>query len=153
MRCKDLEQHWEEWLAGEAAPTFLQHLRQCSRCRALAEELAPTARWVSTLRLEPPEPGPAFWARLQERLEESARPLDFWATLASVAGRTAWALAVVLLLFAFWVLREPAEPSAVAAFDAPQNYVEDGTLPPVTNGQLDRDQVLLTVVSQPEVEQ
>lgn len=153
MRCKDIEQHWEDCLAGEATPAFVQHLRECPRCRALAEELTPTARWVSALRLEPPELGPAFWARLQERLEESGRPLDFWATLASVAGRTAWALAVFLLLFALWVLRDPAEPSTVAAFDAPQNYVEDGTLPPVANGQLDRDQVLLTLVSQPEVEE
>jgi len=153
MRCKDIEQHWEAWLAGEALPAFVQHLRECSHCRALAEELTPTARWVSALRLEPPEPGPAFWARLQERLEESRRPLDFWATLASVAGRTAWALAVLLLLFAFWVLGEPAEPSTAAAFDAPRNYVDDGMLPPVANGRLDRDQVLLTLVSQSEVQE
>jgi hypothetical protein len=152
MRCKDFEQHLEDWLAGEAAPEFLQHLRACSRCRALAEDLAPTGRWVSALRLEAPGPGPDFWARLQEQLEASERRADFWAALGWAAGRAAWALTVVLLLFAFWVLREPAEPSAVAAFDAPQNYVEDGTLPPVGNGQLDRSQVLLTLVSAPEVQ-
>jgi len=153
MRCKDFQQHLEDWLAGEATPEFLQHLRECTRCRALAENVAPTGRWVSALRLQAPEPGPAFWPRLREQLEASERRADFWATLGWVAGRTAWVLTVVLLLFAFWVLREPAEPSTAAAFDAPQNYVEDSTLPPVGNGQLDRSQVLLTLVSQPEVQE
>ncbi len=153
MRCRDVEQHWEDWLAGEAAPAFLEHLRECSRCRALAEELAPTAQWVPTLRLEPPEPGPAFWARLRERLEESERGADFWATLTWVAGRAAVALAVLFFLLAFLTFGEPGESSAVAAFDAPQAYIEEGDLPSGVNGPLDQDQVLLTLVSQPEVQE
>lgn len=151
MKCKELNKRWEDWLSDDAPPGFEQHLRVCRRCQGWAEGLARTSEWMSALRLEPPEPGPAFWARLRERLQESERGPDVWTELSLLAGRAAVALAVLVLLLAFWVLGQAPAPSAVAAFDAPQTYLEAaaGPLPPV-NGQWNRDQVVLTLVVQPE---
>lgn len=151
MKCSELEQHFEQWLGGSEAPALAEHLRQCPRCRQLAEELSRTSGWLSALSLEPPEPGPAFWPRLRERLEVADRGADSWTSLVWLARRTAPVLTALALVLALWVLSRPAPPEI--PFDAPQAYLEDSTLPgPGANGQLDRDQVLLTLVAQKEVQ-
>lgn len=150
MKCREVEQLWEEWLSGGSVPLLEQHFRECAGCRELAAELARTPAWLALLREEPREPGPAFWIGLQERLEETRFRWDFWTTLGWAASRAAVVLAVLVLLFAVAVLQAPPEP-AMAEFDAPPIYVETaaGNVP-VANGQLNRDQVMLTLVAQVE---
>lgn len=150
MKCADLERYWEDWLGGTAPPEFEDHLRACERCRALAGGLAKSRTLFEILRHDPPEPSSAFWARLEASLRQADRKAEFWALLALSARRATVALAALAMALGLWVWTHPALP--VAAFDAPQTFlVDDATLPgPATNGQIDRDQVVLTLVERRE---
>ncbi|MGH9862356.1 MAG: hypothetical protein ACRD35_02930 [Candidatus Acidiferrales bacterium] len=151
MTCKEMELYFEEWRSGRAPAAFEEHLRQCVACRELAEELGRAAAWLGATALEAPEPGPAFWARLRARLEEADRRADFWGALGWVAGRAALVLSAVVLILTVWVWRESAPSNGQVAFDAPQSYLEDSSLPGTGAGrQLNRDEVLLTLVAQQE---
>lgn len=146
MSCAEFEKQWEEWLNGAASPEMERHLEVCNRCRNLAAELPRTSQWVAALREEPREPEPAFWARLEEQLGESQRDADFWAALGWASSRVVLALAVLAFLLAAWLMQAPPRP-AVAEFDAPQTYVSAAGAVSVQNGQLNRDQVVLTLVA------
>ena len=150
MQCADFERHCEDWLDATPPPEFEAHRRACERCRALAEELAGTRGLFGSIRREPPEPSAAFWARLEEGLSEADRKAEFWALLALSARRTAVALAALAMALGLWVWTHPAPP--LSAFDAPQTFlVDDASLPgPATYGQIDRDQVVLTLVARRE---
>lgn len=153
MTCKQVEKYWEEWLAGSAAPEFGRHLETCPRCRQQAAELARTSDWLALLQREPPEPGPAFWAQLRQRLEEGDSAAEFWTTLGWVAARTALALGFLVMLLGLAVMIELPRP-AMAEFDAPQAYVAAGTAAiPVAEGRPNRDQVVLTLVAYTEPQQ
>ena len=150
MKCDELEKYGEEWLSGTTSPELDQHLEECPRCRQQAADLARTSRWLPLLRREPPEPGPAFWTRLRQRLEESERGADFWEALSWVASRAALELAAVVLLLGLGMLFESPAPAG-ADFEAPQTYGDDvATGIPVSNVPLNRDQVVLTLVAQTE---
>ena len=149
MSCKRFEQEWEGWLRGQASRDFLEHLGECRACADQAAELGRTREWLAPLRQEPPLPGAAFWARLAERLEAEDRAGDFWTALNWVAARATLALVVVVLLMILGALLEPA-PAAVADFDTPQAYLEEASGVTVANGQLNRDQVVLTLVAYQE---
>jgi len=148
MRCKELEQYWEEWLRGSAPAELAEHLERCPACRQLTAELERTAAWLASLGEEPALPGPAFWARLRQRLEAEERAGDLWASLNWVAARAALALAVLAFFLTLGVLLEP--PAAVADFDTPQGYLAETTGVAGANGQLNRDQVVLTLVAYQE---
>lgn len=152
MKCSELEKHWEEWLEGAVPAEVEHHLRECPRCRERAAELAQTSAWLGLLPQPPHEPGPAFWARLKQRLEESEQEADFWQGLTWVSSRVALALGALVLLLAAWVLQAPPQP-AVAEFDAPQTYLQAAAALPPGNAQLNRDQVVLTLVAQREPQQ
>ena len=66
-----------------------------------------------------------------------------------MAARATLALVVVVLLMILGALLEPA-PAAVADFDTPQAYLEEASGVTVANGQLNRDQVVLTLVAYQE---
>jgi len=151
MRCKDFEQHWEEWLRGGAPPELAEHLKLCPFCREQAVELERTAAWLASLREEPALPGSAFWARLRQRLEAEERAGDLWVSLNWVAARAALALAAFAFFLTLGVLLEP--PAAVADFDAPRTYLDETAGVAVANGQLNRDQVVLTLVAYQEPQQ
>ena len=150
MSCKRFEQEWEGWLRGQASRDFLEHLGECRACADQAAELGRTREWLAPLRQEPPLPGAAFWARLAERLEAEDRAGDFWTALDWVAARATLALAVLVLLLTVGVLLESPAPAAVAEFDAPQPYFEENRGVVLANGQLNRDQVVLTLVAYQE---
>lgn len=147
MSCRQFEEHWEEWLRGTPPPELTRHLEACAACRRQAEELKQSSAWLAALRVETPPPGPAFWARLRERLEAPGAAADFWEGLSWAAARAAWALAVLVLLLGLGVLLEPAP---TAEFDQPLGYLEESSGVAVANGQLDRDQVVLTLVAYQE---
>ena len=150
MKCADLKRHAEDWLSGAAPPEIEAHLRTCARCRRLAMEIAGTLPLLEALRTDPPEASLTFWARLEEGLREVDRKAEFWSSLALSAQRAALVLGALALALGLWVWTQPAAP--VAAFDAPQVFIiEDSSLPgPASNGALDRDQVVLTLVAQRE---
>ncbi len=151
MTCKETANYFEEWRSGTAPAGFEEHLRECAACRELAAELVRAAAWLEAARLETPEPGPSFWPRLEARLEEADRRADFWAALGWAASRTAVALAAVALILTLWVWRESSPSTQQVAFDAPQVYLGDSSLPGTgANRQLNRDEVLLTLVAQQE---
>lgn len=153
MKCADFERYCEDWLSGVAAEEFEAHLRSCDRCRAAAEDLADTCALFPLFRAEPPEPSQGFWVRLEDGLTEADRKAEFWTSLTLTAQRAVFALGVLALALGLWIWTHPAPP--VAAFDAPQTFLaEDSTLPgPGANGQLDRDQVVLTLVARQQEEQ
>lgn len=153
MTCADFERYCEDWLSGAAPAEFEAHLRSCERCRAAAEELAGTRSLLALFRAEPPEPAPSFWARLEDALTESDRRAEFWASLAFAARRAALALGALALALGLWIWTHPVPP--VAAFDDPQSFLTgDSNLPgPGPDGQLDRDQVVLTLVARREGKQ
>jgi hypothetical protein len=150
MKCEDLGLLWEERGQPGAAAELEQHLRACAGCRERAAELEPTSHWLLLLTQEAPAASNAFWPRLREQLEAADRRRDFSAVLVAFAQRAAAVLAAVVLLLTVGVLQESAE-SGVAEFDAPQTYLGDvpGS-PGPANGQLDRDQVVLTLVARAE---
>lgn len=150
MKCGELKIYWEAWLAGSAPAEVEQHLRDCARCGAQSAELRATARWLAAAAVKPPEASPAFWARLRSELEAAEQRRDSWAALALVGRRAAAALAGLVLLLALGYVKQASEP-AVADFDAPQTLVEEppGSVGPA-NGQLNRDQVVLTLVARAE---
>src|SRR3972149_4785013 len=133
MSCKRFDQEWEGWLRGQASREFLAHLGQCRACAGQAVELARTGDWLARLRPEPPLPATAFWARL------GGRP-------GAGAPR---ALGVLVPLMTLGVLLQPS-PAAVTDFDAPQSYLEESNGVAVANGQLNRDQGVLTLVAYQE---
>src|SRR3972149_6405380 len=94
-------------------------------------------------------PGSAFWGGLAERLEAEDRAGDSWSALSWVAARATLALAVLVLLMTLGVLLQPS-PAAVTDFDAPQSYLEESNGVAVANGQLNRDQGVLTLVAYQE---
>ena len=151
MKCTDFEAYWEDRLKGEAPAALEQHLRECAHCRELAGELARTAGWLALLKQEPPEPNPAFWIQLKEKLEERERGRDFWAALGWAAGRAALALTVLVLTLAVGMVWQITH-AEVAEFDGPQVYLQEspGSVPLPTNGRLNRDQVVLTLVAEAE---
>jgi len=151
MKCSDFETNWEERLSGEKAAALEDHLRECPHCRELAGELARTSGWLALVQQEPPEASPAFWPRLKVRIEERERGRDFWAALGWAAGRAALALAVLVVTLTvgmFWQITH----TEVAEFDGPQVYLQEspGSVPLPTNGRLNRDQVVQTLVLQAE---
>ena len=152
MKCADFERYYEDWLSGVAGEEFDAHLRSCDRCRAAAGDLAGTRALFALFRADPPEPSQGFWVRLEDGMAEADRKAEFWTSLALTAQRAVVALGVLALGLGLWIWTHPAPP--VAAFDAPQTYLaEDSALPgPGANGQLDRDQVLLTLVARQQEE-
>ncbi|HSC77856.1 MAG TPA: hypothetical protein VLB32_04775 [Candidatus Acidoferrales bacterium] len=153
MKCTELEAHWEDWREGKAPAALEEHLRECAHCRELAAELARTSSWLALLQQEPPEASPAFWPRLREQIEERERGRDFWAALGWAAGRAALGLTVLVLALTVGMVWEITR-AEVAEFDGPQVYLQDapGAVPLPTNGRLDRDQVVLTLVLQAEAQ-
>lgn len=152
MKCADFERYCEDWLSGAASPEFEAHLRACARCRTAAEEFAGTRALFALFRADPPELSQGFWVRLEDGMAEADRKAEFWTSLALTAQRAVVALGVLALGLGLWIWTHPAPP--VAAFDAPQTYLaEDSALPgPGVNGQLDRDQVVLTLVARQQEE-
>lgn len=152
MICSQVEKHWEEWLSGKSLPELERHLEGCPRCRQQADELVRTSAWVGLLEQEPGVPGPAFWVRLRQRLEEGERVADPWEALGWMGARAALVLGVILLLVTLGVwLRAPATAPAVADYDARQTNLDDRPIiVPVGYSELERDQVVLTLVAQTE---
>jgi len=152
MKCADFERYCEDWLGGAASAEFDAHLRTCQRCRAAAEEYAGTRAFFAVYRADAPEPSQGFWSRLEAGLTEADRKAEFWASLALTAQRAALALGTFALALGLWLWTHPAPP--VAAFDDPQAFLagESGLPGPGTNGQLDRDQVVLTLVARQQEE-
>lgn len=153
MKCDQLETHWEAWLEGTAPAELEQHLRECPRCRQVAGELRRTTTWVGLLLKPPHEPGPAFWARLEERLAASDRDANFWATLSWAASRMVLALALLVLLVTAWMVATPSRQVGVAEIDLPPSEVQAAAVIPPAEGTLNRDQVVLTLVAQKEPQQ
>ena len=152
MKCADFERYCEDWLSGVAVEEFEAHLRSCDRCRAAAEDLADTCALFALFRAEPPEPSQTFWAHLEDSMAEADRKAEFWASLALTAQRAALALGTFAVALGLWLWTHPAPP--VAAFDDPQAFLagESGLPGPGTNEQLDRDQVVLTLVARQQEE-
>ena len=150
MKCSKAERLWEDWLGGNAPPELERHLAECPRCREQAQALQKTSAWLALLEQESPELSPSFWPRLW--LQESEAQADFWAALAAVArpATAALSLALLLLLLTVWVLPQGAEPATAVVGD-PQPYWEEvaGADSP-GNGEPNRDQVVLTLVSYSE---
>lgn len=146
MTCKQVESYWEHWLAGDVTSELVRHLEACPRCRQQARELARASGWVRLLKQEPPQPGPAFWARLRHRLEESERAEEFWSELSWVAARAVLSLVALVFLLGLGLLFQSAAPR-LTEFDSPPGYLDETTGVATTNGQLNRDQVVLTLVA------
>ena len=150
MKCSKAERLWEDWLGGNAPPELERHLAECPRCREQAQALQKTSAWLALLEQESPELSLYFWPRLW--LQESEAQADFWAALAAVARPATAALSLALLLFllALWGLPQGAEPATAVVGD-PQPYWEEvaGADSP-GNGEPNRDQVVLTLVSYSE---
>lgn len=147
MHCAEFERYCEDWLNGTAPEEFEAHLRSCEHCRLAAEGISGTRAVFGLFREDPPEPTKRFWVRLENSLTESDRKAEFWASLAFAAQRAAVALGVLAFALGLWLWTHPAP--TVAAFDAPETFLaDDSSLPgPGANGQLDRDQVVLTLVA------
>lgn len=162
MNCREIRAQLEELFAagpaGQAGTTGREevdrHLASCANCREAARILRQTSAWLRLTRDDPPTPSPAFWARLETALaERQAASQWLWWPLEFYARPLAYVLAGIVLALglSLAVIETPArsEPTALAEFDAPQPAAMP-LMPAATNGHLDRDQVMLTLVSEPE---
>lgn len=145
MRCAEVEKHIEDWLDGKESPRELvTHLAGCRRCRWLAAEFSSVRTWVRLLRQEPPTLDPAFWARLRQRVEAASQHQEaLWAAFNTLAQRTAIGLAVLLLVLSLLGLRQP-RPLSITELEPVQENLLAG------NGEMTRDQVLLSLAAETE---
>ena len=161
MHCREIRARLEE-LAGESlsAPPggeIDRHLATCEGCREALRVMRQTSAWLRLSRETPLQVGPAFWMRLEAALtERQAEPRWFSILGDEYARPLLYALAgLVLVLGLSLALLEPpatAEPSAVLAFDSPPPSTER-ILPAGKNGQVDREEVMVTLVAEPEWKQ
>lgn len=145
MRCAEVEKHLEDWLDGKESPRELvTHLAECRRCRWLAAGFGSVRTWVKLLRQEPPTLDPAFWTRLRQRVEAASQPQEaLWAAFNTLAQRTAIGLAVLLLVLSLLGLRQP-RPLSITELEPVQENLLAG------NGEMTRDQVLLSLAAETE---
>jgi hypothetical protein len=104
-------------LAGDARRDLEAHLRTCDACTALASELTRIREAAGSLeRLEPPA---ASWPRIQARIQPG-RPsiVRSWLPLAAAA-------ALLLVVAAGYLLRQPADGQARAPAPAPAAAAQD----------------------------
>jgi len=145
MRCAEVKKHLEDWLAGkQSPPELVTHLAECRHCKQLASEFGRLRGWLELLRQEPPTLAPAFWVRLRQRLEAAQQRQEaFWAAFNALAQRAALGLAVLLLVVSLLSLRQPPPLSIAGLEPAQDSFV-------VANGEITRDQVLLSLVTEME---
>lgn len=150
MNCSEVERFWEDWLEGSAPPELEHHLAECPRCHQQAEALKKTSAWLALLEQEPPEFSPSFWPRLW--LKKNEAQADFWAVLAAVArpAAAALSLALLLVLLTVWVLPQSTEPTTAVLVEPQPYWVEVAGANNLGNGEPNRDQVVLTLVSYSE---
>ncbi len=111
MGCNEFIGQIEAWMEGERPPSARAHARDCSRCRAFAEDLNAIQSYAPALTVADPEPPAHIWTALRAQLSEEglihdgrradSGHLPSWLDgLFSAVPRPALAVAYMILLFA-----------------------------------------------------
>lgn len=159
MRCSEIRAQLDEYASGrvgtQARQEIERHLAACGECREISRVARQTAAWLRIGRETPPDAGPAFWTGLRAAIaERQTEPGLFWFPLDLYLRRLAYGLtALALVLGIYLALTEAplgSDWSEAVALDSPQPYTES-VFPTVKQGRVDRDEVMLTLVTEPEV--
>ena len=141
----------EDHLSGVPLPEVEAHLRTCEGCRKEVNAMQDQAPLFRTLKAPPDAgPGPAFYARVMNRIEVQARP-SVWNLFGDsmFARRLMYASATLLVLFSSYLMSAgPAQDDYLAA-GAPEAILAGYTLPePVSmDKQRDREVVLVNLAT------
>jgi hypothetical protein len=98
---------------------------------------------------EPAEPSPGFYTRLRARVREEEELEQRWAPMESWARRLAWGLLFAIVILAVYLRTTapqlaPLPPQAQWAMPAAES--QDLLAEPATLANLDRDQVMISLV-------
>ena len=159
MRCSQIRTQLDEYAAGAVAAEerteIERHLAACDDCREELRVLRQTAVWLRVGRETPPEAGPAFWAGLRAAIaKRQAEPGLSWFPLEHYVRRLAYGLTGFALVLGLSLALTEAplrsDWSEAVALESSQQY-PDRAVPTIKQGRVDRDEVMLTLVTEPEV--
>ena len=91
MGCSEFIEQLDAWMEGERAADARAHVRECSRCRAFAEDLDAIQSSAAALTVADPEPPARIWTALRAQLSEEGlirEPSGRWPPI-GVASRRA----------------------------------------------------------------
>ena len=141
----------EEYLQrGADMPEVDDHLRSCEGCRKEIEAMRMQSRLLRTLKAPAGmEPGPAFYAKVLNRIESQPKP-SVWNLFGDslFARRLVYASATFLLLLGSYAASAPPVEEEYAA-SAPEAILAGNQAPmPVSmDSQEDRQVVLVTLAT------
>ena len=138
----ELEAYLDGQLLGAEAATLETHLAGCPTCREALDEARTGGALVRAAILPTPDPGGAFWLRVQARIRGEEERLSFWKPLEIVAWRVSWSAAVALALLVGYVLSIDFRPESRDIPAAQREIFQEPTQPPT-----DGDEVLLTLAN------
>jgi predicted anti-sigma-YlaC factor YlaD len=143
----------EDFLAGttdrESRVRIETHLGECAECRREVESMREMSDLFSTLRSpDPPAPAPGFYARVNSLIEQQ-QPISFWGAFWEPLFGKRLALASLLVLATLGTVLVSRESGEFAVGPSPEMIlaVEKDAPPVESSPLLDRDQMLLTLVS------
>jgi predicted anti-sigma-YlaC factor YlaD len=149
----NLEEYLREEQSAILSQQFLEHIRQCEKCRRELHVMKEQALLLRTLRTsETLEPTAGFYARVLDRIE-SQRLLPIWNVFLDPVFASRLAVACVALLailagFFFTSHRQAYDPAASPAYILaadPHEREVVGTSP-----AMDRDTVLVSLATYQE---
>ena len=70
--CNEFLDRLGDWMEGERSAEARAHLRTCSECRSLADDLEAIAQTAPSIALDDPEPSPRIWLAVRAQLEEES---------------------------------------------------------------------------------
>jgi hypothetical protein len=71
IECNRFLDQLGDWMEGERSAEARAHLRTCSECRSLADDLEAIERTAPSIALDDPEPSPRIWLAVRAQLEEA----------------------------------------------------------------------------------
>jgi hypothetical protein len=119
MGCNEFLKQAEAWMEGERPPDARAHIRECSRCRGIVEDMDAIRLTAHAWSVEEPDPPARVWVSLRAQLEQEGlirdgvreqvhvgepggaeRPRDWLAGIFTAVPRPALAGAYLLALIA-----------------------------------------------------
>ncbi len=153
MRCREFQNHLEDWLdqkaGGELLARLENHRATCPACRALADRARKASGILRLLAGESPEPGPGFYTRLHAQIQEQEENERRWGPMEALARRLAWGLSFAILILAIYLnttAPKPAAPPPQAQWMEVAAEGQDVLAEPETLANLDRNQVMISLV-------
>lgn len=143
----------ENYLAGKPDASMLQHLEQCSECRAEVVQFQEQSEVIRVLKAPPDlAPPPGFYSRVMERID-AQRTGSIWSVFLEplFARRLVYASAVLTLLLGMFLFTSPKDDDMIAT-SMPEQILAEESHPPadLVDSEQDRNTVLVQLTTYQE---